>query len=1619
MCLYKFIKNLIKEKCLEKVYYIVYNKRKDILINKGGIMKRIGFWLSSFVVLIVSMFVLTACSCNEDNAVITGISIELINEDYVLEDNTINVVYGNKVDLKYSDFKVIASLDNGKTKELSKKSGSADGYTYQSSIPQSYDKTPVNNYTIVISYGDFDPIVIMVKVAKADFSGSLHWNYDSGFIYSGEEQSVEIIDLPEGVVVDYAGISSATNTGTYSCTASFICINSNYKSIPDMSLTWVINPAPIDIGEIVFLTKAYNETEQTAEMSEVSLPNNVEITEITGTTTATNVGVYEVTVNFAVIGEGAENYYVEPITTTWEITKGTYSRVGSVDFDRTRTQFVRDNVFVYDGIIHTVYLDFSNLDSNVRSAGVSFDSMNKVDAGQYEIVVELEYIGDNPNYQSEAGSVTLYWEIEKAPLVITVADHTITYGDVFSCNNLDASNGFASADGSGYSEDYSFLEGEPTFLCEYEQYDNVGTYNIEATGYTSNNYDISYVLGTLTVSKKSLVITPKSVSVKYSEDIVYDGVIADGFVGDDTLAVLGGTPIFTSEYTNTTTVGTYTTSVSGYTSGNYDISYRIGTLYVVENTIDVSSVALVKKELVFNREVQGVAIKTSSLPTGVSVVNIVMDKDGKTTQNVGNYTAEVTLAYVDTVNYKPIPKVYLDWKIIKADVDISGYSYVSNQLTYNGTEQSVAFTELPAGAEIKNISGNTGKDVNLYHCIVTIGCSDTHNYNDFTDMKAFNWRIAPLRLTVRANNNTITYGDSPTHNGIAEITGFATGEDASILSGEIVYKYNYNLGGDIGSYVINIQDSTLSSNNYNITFVNGTLTVIAKEVDLDGYVEEWQTEDTREYNPSTPFTPVIVNLPTGVRAYYTYTLNDGSNTEVPNPIAVDAYMATAQLVKENNNYTLINNNGVGAFSFEIVKGELDASALVWSVADGVEVEYSGTSLKPRYTTTLTGLDIIYTYYCQKSNGEFEELDDNVDIIAVGNYKVVAEFDYDANSYNYTPANITEIEYSIVKIVVDSADIEFEVEAEKTNQTDNNITYSVVVEYTGNNIAIALKEKDYLKIEYSIGGEYSSVVPSVLGKGEYEIYARVSISVDYADRYELDGGYAEYLIAMNVVVEQIIFDTLKVNGRDAILEEISVGINKVAKYGTIQFTIRDRYALVMDDTNAGGDEFWTLIDGYYEFLDFDKTYNFYVVDKNINSELNKYASESGILYEIKFEVNFVNQVIYGINSEVYNNPNGQNVYYELEENETSFSITLDEESLDRLSGSKFSYMIIDSVDGWLDPQEVSSFPLVFDDLTTIKVIMLYIEVGANNNRSIIQFTIFQPTHISSYETTTIDISTGERGVSTNAMGSMGQTIVNALVVDLKVNLKEEYSTAGYTVGYFADEEHTKSAEFTELGLLYLVYFVVYDPDGQPVEEGEFYYSHAFISSNVTALALNCKNPEDEKEYFDWVCVEEKAFALEFDLAEGITISQTYNGEETLELVEGPQIIDYVLTIHYMDIDYTFAIQFEVICTPNIISCFTQEVQSSYVYKLSNTEETISYYIGQNNSLNYIDISNEYNTSNVNDFEAVLQELIFPMDSGYLITDKSLVGFRDKYFVKLVVNYGGTSSSYYIELKVANA
>jgi hypothetical protein len=91
------------------------------------------------------------------------------------------------------------------------------------------------NYTIT-----FEPGTLTIDKADYDMS-SAQWNYTGPFPYTGEQITVEVTGLPEGVTAVYGGDFEATEVGEYTATVTFEYDTDNYNApSPLGNLVWRI-----------------------------------------------------------------------------------------------------------------------------------------------------------------------------------------------------------------------------------------------------------------------------------------------------------------------------------------------------------------------------------------------------------------------------------------------------------------------------------------------------------------------------------------------------------------------------------------------------------------------------------------------------------------------------------------------------------------------------------------------------------------------------------------------------------------------------------------------------------------------------------------------------------------------------------------------------------------------------------------------------------------------------------------------------------------------------------------------------------------------------------------------------------------------------------------------------------------------------------------------------------------------------------------------------------------------------------------------------------------------------------------------------------------------------------
>ena len=145
-------------------------------------------------------------------------------------------------------------------------------------------------------------------------------------------------------------------------------------------------------------------------------------------------------------------------------------------------------------------------------------------ADTYPITVS-QADGANPNYTITFVPGTL--TIDKADLTVTAENKTVAYGDAVPSYTV-TYRGFKNSDTA------ASLGGSLAFDCNYAQFHDKGEYTVTPKGYTSDNYNISYVNGTLKVNPKPITVTIDYRTSVYGDDLAGLTAIADGIVNEDT-----------------------------------------------------------------------------------------------------------------------------------------------------------------------------------------------------------------------------------------------------------------------------------------------------------------------------------------------------------------------------------------------------------------------------------------------------------------------------------------------------------------------------------------------------------------------------------------------------------------------------------------------------------------------------------------------------------------------------------------------------------------------------------------------------------------------------------------------------------------------------------------------------------------------------------------------------------------------------------------------------------------------------------------------------------------------------------------------------------------------------
>ena len=129
----------------------------------------------------------------------------------------------------------------------------------------------------------------------------------------------------------------------------------------------------------------------------------------------------------------------------------------------------------------------------------------------------------------------------------------------------------------------SYVKAEP-----YQQLENGAEPTNAGTYYASVTVGTETATVKYTIAPARLLITAKSTVIDYGSEPVNDGVEYQGFVNNETEAVLGGDLEFDHAYNRYGNVGDYDITPKGLTSRNYDITFLPGKLQVKPRLVTIT-----------------------------------------------------------------------------------------------------------------------------------------------------------------------------------------------------------------------------------------------------------------------------------------------------------------------------------------------------------------------------------------------------------------------------------------------------------------------------------------------------------------------------------------------------------------------------------------------------------------------------------------------------------------------------------------------------------------------------------------------------------------------------------------------------------------------------------------------------------------------------------------------------------------------------------------------------------------------------------------------------------------------------------------------------------------------
>ncbi len=422
--------------------------------------------------------------------------------------------------------------------------------------------------------------------------------------------------------------------------------------------------------------------------------------------------------------------------------------------------------------------------------------------GAYEVTVSGAE-AKNYDISYNKGTLTI---TDADPITVTVKSVSREYGDANPTFDYTVAGGT--------------LDGTPEISCSATVKSDVGTYDITIAKGSVKNYNVTFIGGKLTITKAPLTISGGTYSMKQGDALPTFNAVYSGWKNGDTEAVLTKKPMLTTTATSSSTPGTYDVNVSGAEAKNYDITYKKGTLTITDADPITVTVKSVSREY-------GEANPTFEYTVAGGTLDGTPEISCAATEKSDVGTYDITIAKGSVKNYN-VTFIGGKLTVTKAPLTISGGTYSMKQ-----GDPLPAFAAVYSGFKNGETSAVLSKQPTLTTTATSASAPGTYDVN-VSGAEAKNYDISYKKGTLTitdADPITVTVKSVSRQYGETNPT-FEYTVDGGTLDGTPEINCTATEKSDVGTYDITITKGSVK--NYNVTFVDGKLTVTKAPLTISG-----------------------------------------------------------------------------------------------------------------------------------------------------------------------------------------------------------------------------------------------------------------------------------------------------------------------------------------------------------------------------------------------------------------------------------------------------------------------------------------------------------------------------------------------------------------------------------------------------------------------------------------------------------------------------------------------------------------------------------------------------------------------------------------------------------------